>query len=254
MSIKNDYELMAMKKISQIVAQTLKQMCAYAQTGMSTKELDVFGGNILKKYGAQSAPMLAYKFPGYTCISINDEVAHGIPSKNKILKEGDLINIDVSAECDGYWADNGASFVLGEDLNGHNKLVYASKDILKKAISQISAGVRIALIGKTIETEAKKMGFKVIKNLAGHGVGLSLHESPEEILNCYDKYNRTRFSKNSTVAIETFISTKSNVALKEKDGWTLKGKKGGFVAQHEHTIMVTETEPIILTTGNGIWD
>jgi len=254
MSIKNDYELEGMKKISALVAHTLKQMCAIAKPGMDTKTLDNFGGNILKKHGARSAPALAYNFPGFTCISINEEIAHGIPSKNKILKEGDLVNIDVSAELDGYWADNGASFVLGEDIHGYNTLVNASRSILKKAIYQIRSGERISLIGKTIESEAKKMGFKVIKNLAGHGVGKSLHEAPEEILNCYDRFNRRRFKKSSTVAIETFIATKSTIAHKEADGWTLKGNRGGFVAQHEHTIMVTDTKPIILTAGNGVWD
>ncbi|GHC61849.1 type I methionyl aminopeptidase [Ulvibacter litoralis] len=254
MSITKESELIGMKKISEVVGTTLKLMREYAEIGMSTKELDEYGGNILKSYGAKSAPYETYGFPGYTCISINEEAAHGIPSENKILKEGDLINIDVSAELNGFWSDNGGSFIIGKDLHNYQPLVDASKNILRKAISNIKGGVKISEIGYLIETEAKKSGFKVIKNLAGHGVGRSLHEEPENILNYRVKSNRERFKKNTTVAIETFISTNSTVAVELNDGWTLVGNKGGYVTQHEQTILVTDSYPVILTESNEIWD
>ncbi len=254
MSIASEAELAGMKKVSEAVGTTLKKMREHARPGMSTLELDEFGAGILEEYGAKSAPKLTYGFPGWTCISVNNEVAHGIPSASKILKAGDLINIDVSAELDGYWGDNGGSFVLGDDSNHHQPLVDASKEILKKAISRIKGGVKISEIGKLIETEARKSGYKVIKNLAGHGIGRSLHEEPSDILNCYDKYNHQRFKKNSVVAIETFISTRSSYAVEQNDGWTLLGNHGGHVAQHEHTIVVTDGQPIILTASNGIWN
>jgi methionyl aminopeptidase len=254
MSIATESELVGMKKISEVVAITLKRMREYAKVGMSTKELDEYGGSILKSYGAKSAPYETYKFPGYSCISVNKEAAHGIPSKKKILKEGDLINIDVSAELNGFWSDNGGSFVLGKDIHQHQPLVDASKQILQKAIQNIKGGVKIAEIGYIIETEARKSGFKVIKNLAGHGVGRSLHEKPENILNYRVKSNQERFKKNTTVAIETFISTHSTIAVGLSDGWTLIGNKGGYVTQHEHTILVTDDAPVILTAANGIWN
>lgn len=169
------------------------------------------------------------------------------------MKEGDLVNIDVSAELNGFWANNGGSFVLGKDIHNHQPLVDASRDILHKAIHSIKGGVKISDIGYLIETEAKKSGFKVIKNLAGHGVGRSLHEAPEDILNYRVKTNRERFRKNTTVAVETFISTQSTVAVQLNDGWTLVGNRGGYVTQHEHTILITEGEPVILTQSNGIW-
>ena len=254
MSITTEDELNGMQLISKVVAETLRKMRAHAAIGMSSKELDNFGGELLNAYGAKSAPKLTYGFPGWTCISVNNEVAHGIPSAERIFQDGDLVNIDVSAELNGYWADNGGSFIIGEDVNKMQPLVDASKEILKKAISQIKGGVKINEIGRLIETEARKRGYKVIKNLAGHGVGRSLHEEPHDILNCYDKYNTGRFKKNTVVAVETFITTHSTYAEQQEDGWTLLGNKGGFAVQHEHTIVVTDGEPVILTTANEIWE
>jgi methionyl aminopeptidase len=254
MSINKESDLDGMKKASAAVALTLKEMRNYARPGMSTKELDEFGGSVLKNFGANSAPALSYNFPGWTCISVNNEFCHGIPSVNTILKEGDLINIDVSAELNGFWSDNGGSFVMGNDINDHQKLIDASKQILRKAISTIKGGVRISELGHLIETQAKKSGFKVIKNLTGHGIGKSLHEAPGEIANYRDKYNLTRFKKHSVVAIETFISTHSNFAKTLEDGWTMVGNNGGFMAQHEHTIIVTDDRPIILTEMNEFWN
>lgn len=252
MSITNENELNSMKKASLAVAHTLKEMRNFAKPGMTTKELDNYGGKILNDFGAKSAPFLTYGFPGFTCISINNEFCHGIPSDKKILHEGDLINIDVSAELNGFWSDNGGSFVLGNDIHQHQKLIDASKLILYKAIDQIRGGIRISDIGFLMETEAKKKGYKVIKNLTGHGIGKSLHEEPSEIANYRDKYNLTRFKKNSVVAIETFISTSSTYAETLEDGWTMVGNKGGYMAQHEHTIVVTDGKPIILTSMNEI--
>lgn len=254
MSISNEAELSGMKQVSDAVAYTLQQMLAHARPGMSTKELDDFGASILAEMGAKSAPYETYKFPGFTCISVGNEFCHGIPSSKRILQEGDLINIDVSAELNGFWSDNGASFVLGEDKNGHQQLVDASKEILQKAIANIRGGVRISEIGHLMETEAKKRGYRVIKNLTGHGVGRSLHEEPSEIANYRDPFNRTRFRKNSVVAIETFIATHSNYAVTLKDGWTMVGNHGGYMAQHEHTIVVTDGYPLILTEKNNIWN
>ncbi len=254
MSITKETELIGMEKASEAVACTLKEMKDYAQPGMTTKQLDNYGGKILSDFGAKSAPFLTYGFPGQTCISVNNEFCHGIPSDKRILKEGDLINIDVSAELDGFWSDNGCSFVLGQDINKHQKLIDASKLILHKAIYNIKGGVRISDIGHLIETEAKKRGYKVIKNLTGHGIGRSLHEEPCEIANYRDRFNQTRFKKNAVVAIETFITTTSTYAETLNDGWTMVGNKAGFMAQHEHTIVVTDGNPIILTEKNEIWN
>ncbi len=253
MSIRKESELEGMQKVSDAVAYTLKQMRDYAKPGMTTKQLDDYGASILKDFGANSAPYKTYKFPGWTCISVDNEFCHGIPSTKKVLREGNLINIDVSAELGGFWSDNGASFVLGEDKKGHQQLVDASRQILQKAIQNIRSGVRISDIGHLIETEAKHRRLKVIRNLSGHGIGRSLHEAPAEIANYRDRLNLAKFKQNSVVAIETFISTQSSYAITLKDGWTMVGNKGGYMAQHEHTIVVTDGAPIILTEKNDIW-
>lgn len=254
MSITKHEELIGMQKASEAVAYTLKEMRNYAKPGMTTKQLDNFGAKILSDFGAKSAPYLTYGFPGWTCISVDNEFCHGIPSDKRILKEGDIVNIDVSAELNGFWSDNGGSFVLGEDIDQHQKLVNASKEILHKAINNIKGGVKISDIGYIMETEAKKRGFKVIKNLGGHGIGRSLHEQPDEIMNYKNRFDQRRFRKNSVVAIETFISTTSSFTTELNDGWTMVGNKGGFMAQHEHTIVVTDGKPMILTEMNEIWN
>ncbi|MGV8135783.1 MAG: type I methionyl aminopeptidase [Mangrovibacterium sp.] len=253
MSITEKFELIGMQRAGEAVAFTLKEMIRYAKPGMTTKELDDYGAEILSGYGAKSAPRLTYGFPGCNCISVDREFCHGIPSDKRILKEGDLVNIDVSAELNGFWADNGGSFVLGEDIHHHQDLVDASKFILKKAIDHIQGGVRISDIGSIMEDEAKKRGYKVIKNLGGHGIGRKLHEQPDELLNFRNRADHRRFAKNSVVAIETFISTLSTYADTLSDGWTLVGNRGGYMAQHEHTIVITDGAPMVLTAMNGIW-
>lgn len=250
MIIKTENELKGIQEIASIVANTLKEMREFARVGMSTKELDDFGGRFLDKYGAKSAPFLTYKFPGFTCISINNEMAHGIPS-SRVLQEGDLVNIDVSAEFNGFYADNGGSFVLGKDVNRHQDLVDTSLKALYAAISTIRGGSKVAEVGKVIENIAESKGYRVIDNLGGHGVGRSLHEEPDCILNYCDKNEHRRFKKNSIVAIETFLSTNSTYVNTESNGWTLVGNRGGFCAQHEHTILVTSNTPVILTKANS---
>jgi methionyl aminopeptidase len=254
MSITSQTELEGMKAISRAVAITLREMREHSRPGISTKDLDEYGRRVLEKFGAKSAPKLTYGFPGWTCISVNDEIAHGIPSANRILADGDLVNIDVSAELNGFWSDNGGSFVLGNDIHNHAPLVDMSKTILRKAVNTVKPGMRIADLGKMIQTEAAAHGYKVIRNLVGHGVGRSLHESPKEIPCYYDRFNTTRFKKNAVVAIETFISTGCTHAHDKGDGWTFITNDGSFVAQHEHTLVIREGETLILTESNGIWN
>lgn len=252
MIINSKTDLEGMIQVSEAVAITLKKMQEYARAGMSTKELDDYGGEVLATFGARSAPYLVYRFPGHTCISINNEVCHGIPLSDRIIQKGDLLNIDVSAELNGYWSDNGGSIIVEEDLHEKKHLIDTSIAILRKAITGIHSGVKINEIGGIIEAEARRNGYKVVKNLGGHGIGRGLHEQPDAILNYRDRFDKRRFRKDMVVAIETFITTKSTWAVEQSDGFTMLGDKGGFAVQHEHTIVVTDSLPIILTEKNGI--
>lgn len=254
MTIKNEEELNGLKEAGKAVAIALKKMKEYTKIGMTTKELDNYGGEILAELGAFSAPIKDYDFPGHTCISINNVACHGVPSDNIVLKNGDLVNIDVSAELNGFYGDNGGSFILGEDIHNHAPLVIASQEILKGALNHVKSGNRIANLGGYIETEAKKRGYQVIKNLCGHGIGRKLHEAPTEILNYRDRFNTKRFTKNSVIALETFISTKAKFVYEQEDGWTMKAKDNSFVTQHEHTLVITDGYPIILTEENGVFE
>ncbi|MGV3704659.1 MAG: type I methionyl aminopeptidase [Arcticibacter sp.] len=252
MIINNKTDLEGMIQVSEAVAITLKKMQEYARAGMSTKELDDYGGEVLATFGARSAPYLVYRFPGHTCISINNEICHGIPSSDRIIQKGDLLNIDVSAELNGYWSDNGGSIIVEEDVHEKKHLIDTSIAILRNAITGIHSGVKINEIGGIIEAEARRNGYKVVKNLGGHGIGRGLHEQPDAILNYKDRLDKRRFRKDMVVAIETFITTKSTWAVEQSDGFTMLGDKGGFAVQHEHTIVVTDSLPIILTEKNGI--
>lgn len=254
MIIEAEADLQGMKKVASVVGETLKRMREHAKVGMSTKELDDFGAEILQSYGAESAPIREYDFPGWTCISINDAAAHGVPSDKLILQEGDMVNIDVSAVLDGYFGDNGGSFILGEDLQGLSPLVEASREILQKAISKIKGGVRIGDLGAFIEKQAKRKGYTTLRNLTGHGIGKTLHEEPRYIYNYAEKEEKRRFRKGMVVAVETFISTGARIVREIEDGWTLKADDGSFVAQHEHTLLITDKAPEILTLNNGIFD
>ncbi len=253
MSINSRAEFKEMQEISQIVAHILKEMRAFTAVGMSTKEIDAFGGKLLHQFGATSAPMKDYNFPGFTCICVNQEACHGIPKDTTIIKEGDLINIDVSAELNGYYSDNGGSFIVGRDTQNLQPLIDASKEILHAAIARVAHNVQINEVGGFIHNEAQKRGYEVIRNLSGHGVGRKLHEEPHQVCNFNNPQVRGQFKKNMVVALETFISTGATYVHEAADGWTMLPEDGGFVVQHEHTLLVREGKPpIIFTKENGV--
>jgi methionyl aminopeptidase len=247
MSIDSEKDVLALKKIGRIVALAREKMIKAVKPGMTTKELDIIGEKILSQYGATSAPKCEYGFPGATCISVNDEVAHGIPG-SKVIHEGDLINIDVSAELDGYFADTGASITVGPSTALKQNLCNCSMKALYKGLEKARAGSKINQIGRAIFNEARNNKFTVIKNLTGHGIGRRLHEHPHNIPNYYDCLANEILTDGLVLAVETFVSSKAEFVVDSDDGWTLRTPDSSLVAQFEHTIIVTKNEPIILTT------
>lgn len=176
MIVKTEEELNKLLEIGQICGRVLKETVAHAKVGMSTKELDDFAGKLLEEHGAKSAPISEYDFPGYTCISINEEVAHGIPGPRK-LKDGDIVNVDVSAVKDGYYSDTGISFVVGEvDDPLKQKVIDVVEMAFDEAMKKIKPGAKVSQIGRAVFNTARKNGLTVIKNLTGHGVGKSLQD------------------------------------------------------------------------------
>jgi len=245
MTIQGQKDIDGLKKAGQAVAETLETMKSALCEGITTRDLDQIGAECLKRHGAVSAPIKMYRFPGTTCISVNREVAHGIPS-DRVIRKGDLINIDVSAELNGYYADTGFTVPFGVTDSKLLDLCACSKRALGKALRVARAGEKLNRIGEVVELEANASGFDVIRNLTGHGIGRKLHEDPS-IFSYYDPHQRGRLGKGMVVAIETFVSTGGRFAEETGDGWTLVADDGGFVAQYEHTVIVTEGEPIVVT-------
>jgi methionyl aminopeptidase len=221
-------------------------MMAATRVGMTTGELDEIGRLLLEAEGARSAPQLSYNFPGATCISISPVIAHGIPDEH-VLREGELIHIDVSAERDGYYADTGASMIVSKHDRHLEKLLEATKATLKKALGAAKAGNPLNGIGRTVQNEARRRGFSVIYDLTGHGIGRRLHENPKEILNFYNPSDSRILHEGLVLAIEPFLTTGIGRVVEEKDGWALRTMDRAIAAQFEHTIVVTKDQPIILT-------
>lgn len=235
-----------LKKIGAIVARTIQVMKKHARPGMTTEELDEIGGRFLRSQNAVSAPRSTYQFPGNTCISINREAAHGIPGK-RIIKPGDVINIDVSAELGGYYADAGYSFQIPPYRQQITRLCEHTYTTMMKVIAHLRHGVKLNQIGKMIEQEAQKGGYKVIRNLCSHGIGRALHEEPLQILPVYDANDQRVLHEGLVITIEPFLSTGAEYVIEQEDGWTLSVPDDSYVAQFEHTIIITRDRPIILT-------
>jgi methionyl aminopeptidase len=246
MIVDSENDIKQLKIIGHICAMVLKEMMSQAKPGMTTGELDNIGRDILEKEGAQSAPIAMYQFPGATCISVSPVIAHGIPGDH-VLREGELINIDVSAELNGYLADTGASMVVAKHVPEYERIIEATKSALSKALHVARAGQLLNLIGKTIQDEAMQHGYGVIYDLTGHGIGHKLHEDPVQVFNYSKSKDRRILDDGLVLAIEPFLTTGKGHVVEEADRWSLRTVDRKIATQFEHTIIVTKNEPIILT-------
>lgn len=246
MTIETERDVDGLKRVGKIVAAALREVLDSLEPGMTTAELDEIGRAALERRGARSAPQLAYEFPGATCISVNEEVAHGVPGP-RVIRAGDVVNVDVSAELDGYFADTGGTRVVPPSTPTKDRLCHATKLALQEAVAQARAGNPLNRIGKAVQRVAKAHQLKIIKNLAGHGVGRSLHEEPDGILGYFEPSDTRELKEGMVIAIEPFLSTKTTYVAEADDGWTLVGARSNLSAQYEHTVIVTRGDPIILT-------
>lgn len=245
MIAKTEEDFKGLKEIGEICGRIRDTLVEAAKPGITTKELDNMAGKMFKEAGAISAPKGEYNFPGYTCISMNEEVAHGIPGK-RTVQEGDLVNIDVSGSKNGYFADTGISFVVGKGELILQEICDVAKEAFEAGLQKAKPGSKKSGLGKAAHNEAKKHGLTVIKNLTGHGVGRSIHEAPENIFSYYSRLNDEILKDGMVIAFEPFISTYEEEVFQSNDGWTFLTDES-FVAQYEHTIILTKDGPIVTT-------
>jgi methionyl aminopeptidase len=246
MTIENDDELEKLKAAGRVVARTLKAMGEALEPGITTKELDDLGRRLLDEAGARSAPELTYNFPGATCISVGPDVAHGIPGERRI-EAGDLVNIDVSAELDGVFADTGGSFAVPPVTPKVEQLCRDGRRAMWAGIRSVKAGGELAAVGRAIEAFARKNGYSLVKNLASHGVGNSLHEEPTQIATWNDPSERRRIPEGLVFTIEPFLSLGADWVDETGDGWTLRPRGNRPTVQYEHTLVATRRGPLVVT-------
>jgi methionyl aminopeptidase len=246
MIVTNETELETLKEIGRICAVTLQKMSQALEPGMTTAELDAIGRKLLEAAGAESAPETCYQFPGATCISVNEEVAHGIPG-SRVIKAGDLVNIDVSAVKDGYFSDTGASFFLAPVAPRVERLCRDGKRAMWVGLNQVKSGRPFAAIGEAIGKFAAKNKYTLIENLASHGIGRSLHEEPTELSTWPDPSERRIIEDGQVFTVEPFLSLGGHWADSTDDPWTLVSQPRGLTVQFEHTIIASRNGPIVLT-------
>jgi len=246
MTISNEDDLIKLREIGRIVANTLTAMGAALEPGMTTAELDAIGRELLEREGALPGPELCYRFPAATCISVNEEIAHGIPGDRKI-ERGDLINIDVSAERNGIFADTGASFAVPPTSAAIEKLCRDGRRAMWTGIRQVGSGRPMARIGHAIDEFARKNGYTLVQNLASHGVGRSLHEEPQEIATWSDPSEHRVINDGLVFTIEPFLSIGADWARGGNDPWTLFSEPRAPTVQYEHTVVATRNGPLVVT-------
>jgi methionyl aminopeptidase len=202
----------------------------------------------LEREGARPAPESTYKFPGATCISVSPAIAHGIPGE-QVLRAGDLVNIDVSADIDGYYADTGGSFAMPPVSDKIERLCRDGKRAMWSGIRAVKVGGKLNAIGRAVQDFAKANRYTLIRNLASHGVGSALHEEPGNIPTWYEPGDRRRIPEGLVFTIEPFLSTGSHMAVDGNDAWTLFADGGHPTVQYEHTLVATKRGPVVVTLG-----
>ena len=244
--LKTTRELSLMKEACVISAGALKAAGAAVEPGVSTEEINRIAHNFITKNGAIPTFKGYNGYPAATCISINDEVIHGIPSKKRIIKAGDIVSIDVGATLNGYVGDNAATFAAGDISPEAQRLCDTTRESLYEGIKAAVAGGRIGDIGSTIQRYCEERGFSVVREFTGHGVGKQMHEDPS-VPNFGTPGRGVRLLPGMTIAIEPMINMGGAGIRQLPDGWTIKTKDGSLSAHFEHTVAITADGPVILT-------
>lgn len=244
--LKTTRELALMREACRISAGALKVAGEAVEPGVSTEEIDRIAYKYIKSQGAEPNFLNLYGFPATACISINDEVIHGIPSKKRILRQGDIVSIDLGAKLEGYNGDNAATFAVGDISDEAKRLIDTTRESLYEAIAKCVVGNKLGDIGSTVQRYCEERGYGVVREYTGHGVGKALHEDPA-VPNYGTAGRGIRLLPGMTLAIEPMINQGKADIRKLPDGWTVKTKDGLLSAHFEHTVAITKEGPKILT-------
>jgi methionyl aminopeptidase len=247
-SINTPEELAAMRAAGAIVRRMLEAMKQGVRPGVTTAELDEAGAKVMREAGARSAPQMVYKFPGVSCISLNDEAVHGIPGE-RAVQEGDLVKLDVTIEKDGFMADAAETVAVGEVPAESQRLMDCAERAFRKAMLVARAGFRVSEIGRVVEREVRRAGFSVIRDLGGHGIGRTIHEDPR-VPNFPDPEANQILTEGLVITVEPIIAAGSGRAFVAKDGWTVRTADRRPSAHYEHTLVITKGEPMLLTASS----
>jgi methionyl aminopeptidase len=245
MSIDNPEDLTAMRSAGSVVRLMLQAMEQAVLPGITTAELDEAGAAVMRQHGARSAPSLVYDFPGTSCISVNNEAVHGIPGSRKLV-EGDLVKLDVTIEKNGFMADAAITVAVGKISEENRRLIACAEHAFQKAMLVARAGFRVSEIGRAIEREVRRNGFSVIRELAGHGIGRTIHEEPR-VPNYADPQASQILTEGMVITVEPIIAAGSGRAITAKDGWAVCTADGKASAHYEQTLMITKRRPELLT-------
>lgn len=244
--VKNSEQLAIMRKAGRITGEAILVARDHIREGVSTKELDIRIREYIEKCGAKPSFLGYGGFPGSACISLNDEVIHGIPSKDRILHEGDIVKIDVGACYKGFHGDSANTFGVGKISEEAEKLIAATRESFFRGAAQAKAGNRIGDIGSAVFEYANALGYGVVKRYVGHGVGMELHEDPE-VPNFGTAGRGPRLMPSMTIAIEPMINAGTYLVKEMSDGWTVRTADGRLSAHYEHTVAITDGDAVLLT-------
>lgn len=245
MTIGSSSELAGLERVGALVGRALRVMEQEARPGLSTAQLDDIGAAFLRRHGARSAPQLSYGFPGFTCISVNEQIVHGVPGA-RLLAPGDVVKIDVTAELDGFVADAAITVILPPVSAEARRLRRCAKRAFACAMEVAHAGRPIREIGRAVEAEVRRHDFAVVREMCGHGVGRSIHEHPS-VPNFYSALTRGVLGKGMVLAVEPIISARPARVVEEADGWTLRTDNRCLAAHYEHTVVIRDGEPLVVT-------
>ncbi|MGV3773557.1 MAG: type I methionyl aminopeptidase [Verrucomicrobiales bacterium] len=243
--IKNERDIEAMRAAGSVAAAVLDEVSNWIQPGVTTFEIDSYAAGRIKNYGAKSAFLGYRKYPGHVCISVNEQVVHGLPSDRRV-QFGDIISLDVGVVVNGYIGDNARTVAVGGCDLLSQKLIDVTERSLYEGISQAKAGNRVVDISRAIQRYVESNGFSVVREFVGHGVGRTMHEEPQ-VPNFVDGKRSEKLRPGMTIAIEPMVNAGKPAVEILNDRWTVVTRDGLPSAHFEHTVLITETEPEILT-------